>query len=112
MRVAEDDQPVFPAGGQAFDMAVEVGDKNILSFVRKNEGGFLNRPEGFQGIFQAFFFAVAVAEDGFDGAPGPFQDPGREGGDEIAGVDNQPAFGIPKKSDGPPYGVQVVVGVG
>ena len=112
MGVAEDDQVVFPAGRRALDRAVQVGDEDFHPLVGESEGGFPDRPERLRSSPSSPSFSPSqlpkTALTGTRPRPGLWA---AKGATKSPAWMIKPAAGVPEKADGPPDGVQIVVGI-
>ena len=93
------------------DRGIQVRNKEPQPVMLENERGLNDMAHPLEGFDKARLLPVAIPEYAFDRAGQVPELPGRERGDEIAGMDDQAAFRVIEKPDRAPEGVQVVMGV-
>ena len=76
-----------------------MADEEAEAGMGEFQGRRRDLPQPLEGPGQAGPLAVAVAEDGLDGRAQVAELLDREGGDEVAGVDDQVAAGVVEQAD-------------
>jgi len=110
--MSEDDDVVSLGSEMPVDRGVEMADEETEAGVGEFQGRLPELAQPLEGLGQAGPLTVAVAEDRFDRGPEVAELIDGEGGDEVAGVDDQVAAGVVEKADSLADPGQVIVGIG